>query len=103
MTGTCIVCGASFEIPKMAHKMRFCSRKCWRFEHGLHRPTGAMRRDLADKAKAAAEMRARLAARDAEYAAVGVAVAVEVRGNLRTETRGQRCIGAHAASFVRHS
>ncbi len=100
MTGVCVVCGQRFEIPKNAPRKRFCSLKCRNFENNHRRSSAAMCRD---KAKAAAEMRARLAARDAEYAAAGFPVAVEVRGNLRTETRGQRCIGAHAASFIKHS
>ena len=30
-------------------------------------------------------------------------VTVEYRGNVRIETRGQRCIGCHAADHIRHS
>ncbi len=104
MTGVCVVCGQRFDIPKNNPRKRFCSQKCYHLEHDHLRPTAAMRHDFANEAKAATEMRARFAARDAEYAAVGVAVTVEVRGGLRVETRGQRrLIGARAASFVRHS
>ena len=30
-------------------------------------------------------------------------VSIEQRGNVRIETRGQRCIGAFAADHIRHS
>ena len=88
MTGVCVVCGQRFDIPKNNPRKRYCSRKCHNYEYALRKPSAAEKRVLAAKTAHAAEIRSRLAARDAEYAAVGVAVTVEVRGGLRVETRG---------------
>lgn len=50
-------------------------------------------------------LRARLVKRDLDYAESGCTapVIVEVRGNVRIETRGQPVIGCRAADHIRHS
>ena len=48
-------------------------------------------------------MRARLAKRDLDYAENAAPVTVEVRGNVRIETRGQRVIGCRATDHIHPS
>ena len=73
--------------------------------HGAFGETAAERRELKAREAAEFERRVRLAKRDLDYrdSAYAAKVTVEYRGNVRIETRGQRCIGAFAADHIRHS
>ena len=73
--------------------------------HGAFGETAAERSLL--KAREAAEFarRARLSKRDLDYrdSPYAAKVTVEDRGNVRIETRGQRCLGWRSSSHVSHS
>ena len=75
------------------------------YPHGAFGELAAERREL--KAREAAEFarRARLAKRDLDYrdSPYAAKVTVEERGNVRIETRGQRCLGWHSISHVSHN
>ena len=73
--------------------------------HGAFGELASERRELKAREAAEFERRARLAKRDLDYrdSAYAAKVTVEQRGNVRIETRGQRCIGAFAADHIRHS
>ena len=73
--------------------------------HGAFGETAAERRELKAREAAEFERRARLAKRDLDYrdSPYAAKVTVEERGNVRIETRGQRCLGWRSSSHVSHS
>lgn len=73
--------------------------------HGAFGETAAERRELKALEAAEFERRARLAKRDLDYrdSPYAAKVTVEERGNVRIETRGQRCLGWHSISHVSHN
>ena len=91
----CPICGKPVP-PSKTRPRKYCSKKCENKGHYL----GAIWREgLARKN----ETRARLCARDEAYEKVAAPVTVEVRGGIRIETRGQRCIGWRSSGRVSHS
>ena len=98
----CPACGGSFNPIESRGGKDFCSKSCerraviYRAEHGTLEGLpvrwtrrSAKWRELHDPYWARA---ARMAARDAEYAKLGVAVTVVERDGVVTETRGVVCI-----------
>ena len=73
--------------------------------HGAFGETASERRELKAREAAEFERRARLAKRDLDYrdSPYAAKVTVEDRGNVRIETRGQRCLGWRSSSHVSHS
>ena len=75
------------------------------YPHGAFGELASERRELKAREDAEFARRARLAKRDLDYRASPYAakVTVEDRGNVRIETRGQRCLGWRSSSHVSHS
>ena len=117
----CPSCGGHFRAKVGNHRLKFCCIHCqkrannYKYDHGTIEgmpckviKDSARWRELNDP-KLAREKR--MARRDAEYAAHAPKVTVEERefndselGMVirRVETRGQPCIGFHAAALVKH-
>ena len=75
------------------------------YQHGAFGELASERRELKAREAAEFERRARLAKRDLDYrdSPYAAKVTVEDRGNVRIETRGQRCAGWHSSSHVSHN
>ena len=75
------------------------------YRHGAFGELASERRELKAREAAEFERRARLAKRDLDYrdSPYAAKVTVEDRGNVRIETRGQRCLGWRSSSHVSHS
>ena len=73
--------------------------------HGAFGELAAARRGRRAREAAECERRARLAKRGLDYrdSPYAAKVTVEDRGNVRIETRGQRCLGWRSSSHVSHS
>ena len=124
----CPVCGAPVPPSKGVKPRKFCSLKCAckeaqssfrrrRNEYAReNEPTKlaakALRKMQQEREDAKLKIRARLRARDAEYAASQCAAPVTVEERdlrnselgqiVRIETRGRCCIGCRASGFVTH-
>ena len=97
LTKTCLICGAEFETTN--HQKLYCSARCAkRAQDRRSRELNQLRNDTYKLRKRAKEVREkrerRLAARDREYAALGVPVTVREERGVVTETRGQARIAA---------
>lgn len=98
----CPACGGHFNPVVSWYRRDFCSKGCARRAVVYKKTHGTLEglpvrvtvktakwRELNDPRLARA---ARMAARDAAYAKLGVAVTVVERDGVVTETRGQRCV-----------
>ena len=117
MVKVCPICEKRFEAAD--DELVYCSGECYERKNKKRRHPDEVQRNC-DSLKAkrrkdrdeAERRRARLAKRDAEYAAHAPKVTVEERefndselGMVihRVETRGQPCIGFRAAAHVSHT
>ena len=104
----CPACGGIFNPVVSWYRRDFCSKSCAKRAGVYLKAHGTLEglpvrvtvktakwRELNDPRLARA---ARMAARDAAYAKLGVAVTVVERDGVVTETRGQQCI----ASWITH-
>lgn len=90
----CPVCGKVFFAER--DRQKCCSSSCG---NSFSSTSRGRKSRLSAKARLAAEKKRLALERCRETAQV----TVEVRGNVVTEWRGQRCIGCHAVDHVRHS
>lgn len=90
----CVICGKGFVTDRAGQEC--CSKSCAGKLTALRRGQSLRMSARALEARKVAKL-ARLAKRDLDYAESGCAapVTVEVRGNVVTEWRGQRCIAPH--------
>ena len=90
----CVICGKGFVTDRAGQEC--CSKSCaGKLTAQIRGQSLRMSARVREEQKC--ERRARLAKRDLDYAESGCTapVTVEVRGNVVTEWRGQRCIAPH--------
>lgn len=86
----CPICGAPIP-PSKTKPRKFCSKKCCLRSRYVFKPSGV-----------SLELSAERKRRQLEQCRETASITVEVRGGIRIETRGQRCIGWRSSGHVSH-